>query len=306
MAISIPRFKQVPISILRLSITTNQIVYDSLDQKTTASRPSRIGTDGNSITRIDPLTGAVGPSVYVGSEPNKLALSDDGHSLYISLDGANAIRRYDTSTQTPGLQFSSGHRTYSIANNAPVGVSDMAVAPGNPDLLAITTFYPDRNVVAFNNGVELPQRATPGADFLTFTDSASTIFGSGAYQTGLTKYSVTGSGVTDVTGNPSSFYTYKLKYQNGLLFDSFGHIINASTRALVGTCVPKVSQSNSVDTYPFVPDTATGRVFYAVNENAPDVTIKAFDINTFVQIGSLTIPNVGFNSPRASLYQIRY
>ena len=83
--------------------------------------------------------------------------------------------------------------SYAGANNAPVRPTDMAVAPGNPDLLAITTEYPDRQVVAFNNGVELPNRGY-GADFLAFSSSPSTLFGSGAYQTGLSKFAVSESG----------------------------------------------------------------------------------------------------------------
>jgi len=60
-----------------------------------AESGSSVGNNGNSLQAIDPTTGLVTSSTFVGSEPNKLAISDDGHSLYVSLDGPLAVRRFD-------------------------------------------------------------------------------------------------------------------------------------------------------------------------------------------------------------------
>ena len=43
--------------------------------------------------QIDPLSGTITASVFVGSEPGNIALSDDGRYLYVGLNGANAVRR---------------------------------------------------------------------------------------------------------------------------------------------------------------------------------------------------------------------
>src|SRR5215204_4134881 len=128
--------------VVLLGIATNEIVYNPQDQLIYATRPSRVGTDGNSITGINPLTGQIGASVYVGSEPNRIALSDNGQTIYVTLDGAFAIRRYETSTQLPGLQFAIGRGQSVSANDAPLLASDIAVAPGNPDLLAVARTIP--------------------------------------------------------------------------------------------------------------------------------------------------------------------
>lgn len=112
--------------IRRISLKTNDLVYSSTLGKLYASVPSSVGSGGNSITTIDPATGAVETSVFVGSEPNKLALSDDGHSLYVNLNGAFAIRRFDVSTQTPGMQFSVGQDSFF----GRYSIQDLAVAPG--------------------------------------------------------------------------------------------------------------------------------------------------------------------------------
>jgi hypothetical protein len=64
-----------------LNMPVNDITYDKLSKKLFASVPSRAGAGGNAVTEIDPATGALGASVFVGSEPNKIALSDDGQAL---------------------------------------------------------------------------------------------------------------------------------------------------------------------------------------------------------------------------------
>src|SRR4051812_9821698 len=61
-------------SVRVVTLTANDIVYNSADDKLYVSRASSAGADGNSIVRIDPRTSTVGPAVFVGSEPNKLAI----------------------------------------------------------------------------------------------------------------------------------------------------------------------------------------------------------------------------------------
>jgi hypothetical protein len=291
-------------NIMRLSVATNDIIYNPKDKMIYASRPSSVGSEGNSITRINPLTGEIVGAVYVGSEPNKLALSDDSQSLYVMLDGAYAIRRYDTVTQKPGIQFSVGRGQSVNASDAPYLASDIAVAPGNPDLLAVSrvipgTSPPGAGVAIYKNGVRLPLTGpshSGASNFIAFSTSAATLYG-GGYDEGLRTMTVGENGVTNVTGNGTPFQVRKLKFENNLVFTSTGQIINPVTRTLLGTCP-------GVNTDAFVPDTATGRVLYAVKENYTDVTIKAFDINTFAQIGSLTVPNVGYDTFPTTL--VRY
>src|SRR5205807_2476078 len=90
----------------QLALAANDLVYDPGTRQIYASVPSSAGSTGNSITAIDPVSGALGSPVFVGSEPDKLALSDDNQYLYVGLDGAAAVRRFDLASQTAGPQFS--------------------------------------------------------------------------------------------------------------------------------------------------------------------------------------------------------
>ena len=94
--------------IQQITLAANDIIYDPISRKIYASVPGTAGDIGNTITAIDPFSGTIGSSVFIGSEPEKLAISDDGQFLYVDLDGAAAVRRFNIVTKTAGLQFSLG------------------------------------------------------------------------------------------------------------------------------------------------------------------------------------------------------
>src|SRR5687768_12807967 len=121
----------------KLSVVANDIVYNPMDQTIYASTPSSAGVTGNSLIPINPTTGQLGSPVFVGSEPGKLAMSDDGHTMYVFLEGAFALRRFDTVTQTPGQQFGVGSDSFHGIFRA----NDFVVAPGNPNVVAVSRYY---------------------------------------------------------------------------------------------------------------------------------------------------------------------
>jgi hypothetical protein len=168
-------------NVREIPIVTTDVIFERNRGKLYGSVPSKAGAMGNSIARIDPVTGQVESTVFVGSEPGKLALSDDGQTLYVSLDGAAGVRRFNLATQTAGTQFSLGDLAGSVE---PLFVKDMAVAPGNPNLVAVSrrnkTGSPDfEGVAVYDNGVKraLTTPRHTGSDFIGFDTSPATLFG---------------------------------------------------------------------------------------------------------------------------------
>src|SRR5262245_46949100 len=167
----------------RINLTTNDLIFSSSTGKIYASVPSSVGSSGNSLQALDPTTGLVTSTTFVGSEPNKLAISDDGHSLYVSLDGSFSIRRFDTLTNTPGLQFGLGSE-FIFGRYSP---GDLAVAPANPSVLAVARVYatvspPEAGVAIFDNGVprtNVGPNHSEGSDFLAYSDSVAKLYGTG-------------------------------------------------------------------------------------------------------------------------------
>ena len=135
----------------------NDVTYSSTTGKLYVSVSSNGGSVGNTITTVDPLTGNLSNSVFVGSEPNKLALSDNGTTLYTTLEGAFAVRQFNVQTQTPGAQFAFGQDSFFGIYS----ISDLVVSPGNPNVVALARQFrglspPEAGVAVFDNGVQRP------------------------------------------------------------------------------------------------------------------------------------------------------
>lgn len=210
-------------------MATNDIIYNGQDKTIYASQPSSVGERGNSITRINPLSGEVGASVFVGSEPNKMAVSNDGQTIYTRLDSSMAIRRFDVLTQTAVLQFTP---------LAPfTRLDNMAVQPGNPQVLAVANI---EGVAIYDNGVQRPTTGDGGAYAINSIDfgDAATLYGCCNESSGfeLVKFTVSGSGETGVRigNNLISGFGVRIKYVNGLIYSTGGRVVNPINGTLVG------------------------------------------------------------------------
>ncbi len=276
-----------------LNMPVNDVAYDKLSKKLFASVPSRAGAGGNAVTEIDPVTAALGASVFVGSEPNKIAISDDGQALYVGLDGAAQVRRVDVATHTAGTQFRIGaDQGTGTAFNA----GDLAVVPGNPNAVAVARIQPGLSppgtgVAVYDNGVQRPNIALTiqGPSSIAFGETAAILYGSGGGA--LKKMTVDAAGVT-AAGEPLPFFPGELQFEAGLLYSDRGQVYNPTTGALAGTFA-------NAGFGPFVVDAAAGRAFFIINAqthgNDP-VTLRAYDINTFTAVGEIAIGGV-FGTP---------
>ena len=276
--------------IRQIQLSVNDLVYNPTTQMLYGSVPSSVGPGGNSIISVNPATGAAGTPTFVGSEPKKLALSSDGNSLYVFLDGAAAIRRFDIPSQTAGLQFALGQDNFFGSYT----LSDMAVAPGNPNLLAVARSYrgvspPQAGVAVFDNGVQLPT-TTPGhtvaSDFLAFSASATTLYGGGLYS-GLNTMTINANGVS-ITSTKTFAAGSAIRFDNGRVYGSTGHVIDPITGNLAGTF-------SGVGSGPFTTDSGVGRAYFITNSQSSTnytVTLRAFNVSTFLSEGTLEISGV--------------
>ncbi len=242
--------------IRRIPLATNDLVYSSTTAKIHASLPSSVGSSGNSIAAIDPRTGLVSSSTFIGSEPTRLALSDDGHSLYVWLEGSLMFRRFDALTNTPGLQFSMGQDP----TNGRFTFRDFAVAPANPSVLAVArgiiNVGAPQGVAIFDDGVRrsnVGPSGSSGVDSIAFSASASKLYGTGPGG-GFQTMAIDAAGVS-VSSTSSLAQFTRIKFSNGLLFTSSGQVINPDTNTLLGT----FAVSN---TLAFAIDSSVGRAYY--------------------------------------------
>lgn len=272
---------------LELELPANDLVYDTVRQRIYVSVPSRAGGSlGNTITAIDPATGAIGPSVFVGSEPGKLALSGDGRFLYVALDGAAAVRRVDAATLTPGLQFALGNDPHF----GPYYVEDMEVLPGASGSVAVSRrragVSPQHGGVAvYDDGVRRPDVADDhtGSNVIEFSSTAARLYGLNTETTefGFRRMDVTASGVSvlDVTPGVVSMFNQDIVFDGGRVYFSGGHVFDPEERQPAGTFPLPFASMTVVR-----PAVDVGRVYFLT-----DHTLRVFDAHTFVPIDEVPI-----------------
>jgi hypothetical protein len=249
-------FTTRPDGLREFSLPTNDIVYNPADQLIYASIPSVAGSIGNSIAAINPATGLVGQPVFIGSEPYKIALSDDGSILYTTLGGAPLVRKFDVPTRTPGAQFGLGSDTF----DGPFYGENLAIAPGNPDVVAVQTYLLPilgaTGVVLTNNGVTLPNRS--GGNSLAFSGSNLYTYSNDSTEFGLRKLATSGSGLSEVgfIRNLISGFGQRIAVANGRLYASDGAVVDPESLNPLGRFV-----RNDAGIW-VAPDPANNRVYF--------------------------------------------
>ena len=273
-------------TVRQIPTQTNDLIHDPFTGKIFASVPSTAaGGTGNSIKTIDPVAGTIGAAgVFVGSEPTKLVRTDNGQYLYVALDGAAAVRRYDIASATAGLQFSLGTGGF-----GPMYVEDMEAVPNQPDSVAVSRkrlgVSPRHDGVAiYDNGVRRTT-TTPdhtGSNVIEFTNSSFTLYGYNNETTdfGFRTMSVTAAGVatTNSTGNLISGFGVNIDSDGTYIYSTTGRKIDPVSRTLLGS----FASSGLVEA-----DGPNHRVYFLSGS-----TITAYNSDTFIPVGSITVNGI--------------
>jgi DNA-binding beta-propeller fold protein YncE len=274
-------FEQTKVSVdVQLPLLANDLLYAG--GTLYASIPGKQSLYGNGIAAIDPKTGAVTDWFFVGSEPNKLALADDGKTLYVGLDGASAVRRVDLATMTAGLQFPLQRPG---ASPEPLMPGELAIVPGEPDSLAV--FRPhlydsgDDGVAIYTHGVPRPT-TVPGpyrSRLIAFSATSNRLYGFDGYDFVRMRVDATGVSVQDTTGGLLSRGD-NLVFADGTLYCG-GRVLSPESLTPAGA-LPQVGYG-----FTRVAVDVSGRRLYAASSYPHNV--KAFDLASLRQLWSVTI-----------------
>ena len=274
-----------------LAIANNDIVYNAQDGLLYASVPATgIGNGGNSVAGIDPVTGTVVRQIWVGSKPNKLALSTDSTQLFVGLDGAGAVAQVDLNKGAVVNQFSlgGGPGVY----NPPHTANYLAAVPGSPNSVAVAaqgSFQGGTGVTIYDSGAPRAKSWSGGWGPLSFGSSSSTLYTVNGQS--IEQLTVDSTGITGIAAlNTASGSANFMQYDNGQLYLSTGQVFNASTGTLLGTFY---SSASTAAAGPIVSDSTLGRAFVGVTNYSSSGQLLAFDENTFISAGSIPISGVG-------------
>lgn len=281
-----------------LELPINDTVYNSVDGLIYASIPGSAGEDlGNTIAAIDPTTGVIQRNIFVGSEPNRLALSTDGKQLFVGLNGAGAVRQVDLTTGTAGTQFAlgGGNGIY----NPPFNAVSLAAVPGQPNSVAVyasngvVTIY-DSGVARANTSSGLSTYFNQNIGGIAFGSTASTLYAmSNAIGGNLYQLTVDSTGITAAKQIGTGTGGNTLQYDNGYLYVPVGVAYNATTGAVAGQfSIPNGAATPAAAQGPIVSDSSLNRVWIVPNLFNSTTQLVAYNATTYDPVGTLTVNGI--------------
>jgi DNA-binding beta-propeller fold protein YncE len=281
-----------PPTLIELALQTRDLAYDPFSRKIYATVRDSASPELGRIVAIDPVTGAIGRSVVVGTDPEWVVVSNDGRYLYVALDGEGAVRRVRLPGLLADLKIMLGTDP---VDGGPLVAGDLAVQPGNSAVLAVSrrdTIFPFQHegIVIYVDGVKLPDEipAEPGSNVIEFGSTAAPLVGVkhrlysyNSETTAFRRLEVGPSGVStlDVTENLFIDVT-DMEFDNGRIYGTEGTTIDAESRTIVGT-YPLGSDDKPVE-----PDSDHGLVYF-LTANAE---LQPFDLETFTPLPPFPVP----------------
>jgi hypothetical protein len=287
--------------------STNEIVWDAVNQVLYISVPSSASTNPNQVCVLNPTTQAI-TNCQTGNEPNALAISDDSQFLYVGMDGSNSVQRFILPSLTPDISFSVGTDPY----DGPYVALDIEVAPGAPHTTAVSrgilNLEPDTEggIAIYDDGTQRPTIA-PGwgptsdsYDSIQWGKDATAIYAANSSTTGFDFYTltVTSSGVVLNQDYPSVFWNpgrIHFDRGSGLVYSDDGfHAIDPATGLPAG-----IFEAGG----PMTPDSTLNAVFSLVQyiwQGNSNYTVEVFDMTHYVPVAAIPFPTSaqpGFNPP---------
>ncbi|MEC4049989.1 T9SS type A sorting domain-containing protein [Flavobacterium sp. SUN046] len=276
-----------------VAVTTNDLVYDSNTDRIYVTIPSSNGSNGNSIGVINPNTFTLDQTIFMGSEPTEMAISDNGEYIYTAFSGSATVRRFNVATKTAEIQFPLGSDSFSGSYYA----YDLSVMPGNSHALAVsrnvqssTGFY---GVAIYDDGV--PRATTTistypnNYSYVINFNSSSLMYGFNNHSTGfnLNRLAVNAGGVNEISTTGSIVYNFNINNfvtnNNNLYFD-FGAIVDVSGSPF------NIGQFTGADGRVMY-DAYNNLVCFATYDFSGNIIFKRYNPNTYLIYDSKVISN---------------
>jgi hypothetical protein len=276
-------------NIRTVQVASQDLVYDSARARLYATVAATSTVQPNAVIAIDPLTGSITDSVFAGPSPYRIERSGDGRFLYVGVNGANAIQRFDLPSLTPDVQW-------------PLGINlvagDIEVLPGLPNVVAVarydvTSSPPLAGVTIYDNGVARPKSSPghTGGNRIAVLEAPGVVYGFNNSSSGweLFEIAVDHSGARHASTTPSLIrgFTTDIVGVDGRIYATDGSVVDAERRTKVGA-FPVNCAAFTVDPVicsAITVDAETGRAYMLVTG-----AVQVYDLNTFQLLGTINVP----------------
>ncbi|MGO9083900.1 MAG: IPT/TIG domain-containing protein [Candidatus Sulfotelmatobacter sp.] len=280
-----------------VSQVANDLVWDPKHQLIYLSVPGLGGLLGNTVAALNPTMGNIQLSQFAGSEPDRLAISDDDQYLYAGIDGSSSVQRFLLPSLTPDVYYSLGADQYF----GPQFAVDLGVAPGLPHTTAVSRGVSNVSPYA-QGGVAIYDDATQRSTIADFPGnlydslqwgSDTAIYANNGEVASFDLYvlTVSSSGVVqgpDYRDVFTEFYI-SIHYDSGtqLVYGDDGTVVNPANGQHVGS----FPASGWV-----IPDSGLNSAFFLgqtqFQSGTNNFTIESFDLTTFAPVAEIAVPNV--------------
>ena len=274
------------------SVTAAHLVADPARGRVYVSVPGNAPSFPNQILVFDAATGNVITSVAAGSDPNVLALSDDGSTLWAGIDGAISLRKFAVDVTPPVAGPMHSLSPFASTGSAYGNAGPFAVLPGEPNSIASPSLSNPFTVL--DDGV-VRERAVPSSVlggsltagppglFFSLTSGFFNVYTIGS--TSATAASFSGlSSATSAT----------LTYLAGRIYASTSEVIDVSNPA----APQRVGRMGFAGPYTVK---STNRLLAI---STPDITLltpppgqlRLLDTDTFTAVASVPVPLTVLNA----------
>jgi hypothetical protein len=270
--------------------------WDANASKLYVSMPGIQGDAGDAIAIVDPVTGNVSNTGFLGSDPGKIAISSDSNYLYAALDGQNEVRQLNLPDLAVRNRWNLGLDPFF----GPYFTLDLKAAPGAPHTTAVTfgafeVSPPSAGLAIFDDASQRGTRLPPFPDDYTslqWAEDDATLFSTNeSSPQSFMVVSVSSVGPSLAKHYDGLLYPYSpsLEYDGGagLLYAGSGQVIKPADGTIAGT----FASSGLV-----VPDSTLGKVFILGQTDSQfgtaNYTLNSYDQTNYTAIDSLTIPNI--------------
>ncbi len=97
---------------LQIDQKSNGMVYDPVNQVIYLSVPGNAPTNGNTISVVSLAAGTITSSMFAGSEPDAIAISDNSQFLYTGLDGSSKVQRFKLPSLKADISYPLGRSSF--------------------------------------------------------------------------------------------------------------------------------------------------------------------------------------------------
>lgn len=279
-----------PVALAELTVCASDLIWVPASEKMILSLPKKAAAYGNTLQFFDPQSGTMENSIPISGDPGKLAVSEEGHFLYVGLNSIASVARFDLIAGVVDLQFpiNAGHLAL-----------DMAVVPGKPGSVAIVreSHLPanvrrTEGIALFQDGRQLPL-TTPvyyePSTSIAFSTNPARLYGYDglSWESAFRRFDVGTAGITPITVTRGLIggADRRIHFDSGLIFASSGTVIQPESLTVV-TNIADISASALCK-----PDVASGLLSF-LTEKSGHWFLRQYHHTTYDLAREIRIPGL--------------